>query len=56
VVNANKVKIGASTGIINVQRSTLNAQPSTFYDLMGRRVSQPTKGLYITNGRKVVIK
>ena len=26
------------------------------YDLQGRRVSQPTKGLYIVNGRKVVIK
>ena len=26
------------------------------YDLQGRRVAQPTKGLYIVNGRKVVIK
>ena len=26
------------------------------YDLQGRRVSQPTKGLYIVNGKKVVIK
>ena len=27
-----------------------------FYDLSGRKVAQPTKGLYIVNGRKVVIK
>ena len=27
-----------------------------YYDLQGRRVSQPTKGLYIVNGKKVVIK
>ncbi len=27
-----------------------------YYDLQGRRVVQPTKGLYIVNGRKVVIK
>ena len=27
-----------------------------YYDLQGRRVAQPTKGLYIVNGRKVVIK
>ena len=27
-----------------------------YYNLSGQRVSQPTKGLYIVNGRKVVIK
>jgi hypothetical protein len=26
------------------------------YDLQGRRVSQPTRGLYIVNGKKVVVK
>ena len=40
-----------------IEPSTLNAQPSTeVYDLQGRRVANPTKGLYIVNGRKVVIK
>ena len=31
-------------------------QPSTvqYYDLQGRRVAQPTKGLYIVNGKKVI--
>ena len=29
---------------------------SDWYDLGGRRVSQPTRGLYIVNGKKVVIK
>ncbi len=27
-----------------------------FYDLSGRRVSKPTKGMYIINGRKVIVK
>ena len=27
-----------------------------YYDLQGRRIMQPTKGLYIVNGKKVVIK
>ncbi len=31
------------------------SQPS-YYDLQGRRHTHPTKGLYITNGKKVVIK
>jgi len=29
---------------------------SEVYDLQGRRVAQPTKGLYIVNGKKVIIK
>ena len=26
------------------------------YDLQGRRVTKPTRGLYIVNGKKIVIK
>ena len=47
---------GDVTGIeqvANSQDSWLNGQ---FYDLQGRKVAQPTKGLYIVNGKKVVIK
>ena len=39
--------------------STVNRDPFTmnqYYDLQGRRVVQPVKGLYIVNGKKVVIK
>ena len=39
--------------------STLNRDPLTlnqYYDLQGRKVAQPTRGLYIVNGQKVVIK
>ena len=43
-----------TTGINNAPTS--NAQRSTCYDLMGRRVSKPAKGVYIINGRQVVIK
>jgi len=32
------------------------ATSSEFFDLQGRRVAHPTKGLYIVNGRKVVVK
>ena len=44
-----------ATGISAVedaQRTTLNE----VYDLQGRRVAQPTKGLYIVNGKKVLVK
>jgi hypothetical protein len=45
---------GEATGIDNV--SVSNCGNGEVYDLQGRRVSQPTKGLYIVNGKKVVIK
>ena len=44
-------------GTTDIEASTLNPQPSTeVYDLQGRRVLNPTKGVYIVNGKKVVIK
>lgn len=54
VANANKTAVDTSTGINIVERD--NNECTSIYDLMGRRISQPTKGLYITNGRKTVIK
>ena len=48
---------GDPTGISEVQDSGFKVQGSeAFYNLNGQRVSQPTKGLYIVNGRKVVVK
>ena len=44
-----------ATGInaVNGEGFTVNGE---FYNLNGQRVAQPTKGLYIVNGKKVVIK
>ena len=44
-----------TTGInaVNGEGFTVNGE---FYNLAGQRVAQPTKGLYIVNGKKVVIK
>lgn len=46
---------GETTGISEMERMR-NGENEKFFDLQGRRVAQPTKGLYIVNGRKVVIK
>ncbi len=43
-----------TTGINSVERGALSVEGC--YTLDGRRVAQPTKGLYIVNGRKVIIK
>ena len=45
---------GEATGIKAIENSQLTID--NYYDLQGRRVAQPTKGLYIVNGKKVIIK
>ena len=40
-----------------IDKSEIRNQKSEFiYDLLGRRVENPSKGIYIVNGVKVVIK
>ena len=46
---------GSVTGIEMPKAATTNSDAEV-YDLQGRRVANPTKGLYIVNGKKVVIK
>lgn len=43
-----------ATGISTVKDA--GSKVDGYYDLQGRRVTQPAKGLYIVNGKKVVIK
>ena len=42
-------------GSVNGSEETANGS-SAYYDLQGRKVEQPKKGLYIRNGRKVIVK
>ena len=45
---------GTTTSIDTLETVTPNAQ--TIYDLSGRRVSKAQKGLYIVNGKKMILK
>lgn len=45
---------GETTAITNVNANVNENQE--VYDLSGRRVAQPTKGLYIVNGKKILVK
>lgn len=48
---------GESEGTTSIDNGQWTTEDETVvYDLQGRRVAQPTKGMYIVNGRKVVIK
>ena len=44
-----------TTAISAIEKMS-NGENETYFDLQGRKVAQPTKGLYIVNGKKVVIK
>lgn len=43
-----------TTGIRNIQEQ--QRSNGIYYDLHGMRIQQPTKGLYIVNGKKVIVK
>ena len=45
---------GSSTGINVITSATHSSVP--IYDLCGRKVSTPTKGINLVNGRKVIVK
>ena len=47
---------GNTTGISSLTPSPSPKGEGSVYNLAGQRVTNPTKGLYIVNGRKVVIK
>lgn len=47
---------GEATGINEVSSSKIQVSGNEVYNLAGQRVAQPTKGLYIVNGKKVIVK
>lgn len=48
--------LGTATGIENITSTPIKAQDDAIYTLQGVRVAKATKGLYIINGKKVVVK
>ena len=46
---------GETTGVESIDHSPLTID-NVVYDLQGRRVAQPAKGLYIVNGKKIFVK
>lgn len=46
--------LSTTTGINNV--TTVNQESKEYFDLQGHRVANPTKGIYIVNNKKVIIK
>lgn len=51
--NMQEVKMQNHTSIDNIEKSATDVP---YYDLMGRPVANPTRGIYIKDGRKVIIR
>ena len=49
-----KISFSGTTGVQTIAAEA--QQNSEVYDLQGRRVAQPVKGLYIVNGKKMMVK
>jgi len=47
-----------ATGIVSIENGKLNIEngAGAWYDLQGRQVAKPQKGLYIVGGKKVILK
>ena len=54
--NESGTPVGIVTGIRQIANSQQQTANSKIYDLQGRRVSNMQRGIYIVNGKKVVIK
>ena len=52
-----RIRVHGEDGTTDIEEHCINGQQSTtIYDLQGRRVVNPDKGIYIVNGKKVMIK
>jgi hypothetical protein len=54
--SASRIAISFDNVATGIQTVAAQQGDDTVYDLQGRRVSAPTKGLYIVGGKKVMMK
>ncbi len=54
-INAFRFSFGEVTGIDGIESGKQSAA-SVYYDLSGRRVKTPAKGIYVKDGKKVIVK
>ena len=47
-------ELGLNFAVTGIDKAKANAQTQGIFDLQGRRVEKPAKGLYIVNGKKVL--
>ena len=55
-IEARDFDLDDGTTVINALENATKIDNNAIYDLSGRRVENPTKGIYIINGKKVIFK
>ena len=56
VLNAAEMNLDDDDGIVSIDEQGHKDKEATIYDLSGRKVSNPNRGLYIKGNRKIVIR
>jgi len=55
IINANSISLGVLNGIEEIEAAKCK-KANTLFNLNGQKVNKAKKGLYIINGKKVIIK
>ena len=53
---SNELDIDWGDGTTSMKNMKVGIEDNIYYDLQGRRVLYPQKGIYIVNGKKVILK
>ncbi len=56
VVSAHELTMAFGDDVTGIKNIKVGSEDNVYYNLNGQRVLYPTKGLYIVNGKKVIIK
>ena len=51
-----RIEISFDSGATAIENNLVKSPQSDIYDLFGRRVGEPARGIYIQNGRKYIVK
>ena len=56
IINSTEAAVGTADGIHGIETANGTQGENAWYDLSGRRVIKPAKGIYVKNGQKIYIK
>ena len=56
IMNGNEMKLECTCETLNVREFSIAKQDNNFYTIQGVKIETPQKGIYIRNGKKIIIK
>ena len=56
IMNGDEMKLECTCETLNVREFSITKQDNNFYTIQGVKIETPQKGIYIRNGKKIIIK